>query len=534
MKPWRKSLAAVTLAGASVAAGFFGFNFVQNAQFARAEEKVEATREQLSKVEDLATVFRHVGKVVSPSVVNIQVHKSIKGVHRGLPFDDDMLRRFFPDRNGDGQPDLPEGFGDEDGGNFEQVGTGSGVVMEATGGSGYILTNNHVAGGATSMTITLADGREIKNGKVLGTDAKSDLAVIKVNAERLIPAKWGNSDELDQGDWVMAFGSPFGYVGSMTHGIVSALNRQVGILANAQGYENFIQVDAPINPGNSGGPLVNIHGEVIGINTAIASRTGGFQGIGFAIPSNQAKFVYNALKDKGKVTRGWLGVKIQDASAEPDLSKSFGYSGTEGVLVQETFPNTPAYNKLKAGDIVTAMNGKPVKNTQQLRNAIAATVPNTEVTLTVFREGKQQDVRIKVGDQPEDLLAAATGGVKKSLTSNTRGESAAEALGMKLATPTEDMATRFGLPAGKTGAVVTEVAPRSPAAEKGLRPGDLITSVGGKDVTSASEAAKALSKADVKKGVRLYVTSREGSRFVFLQASDQDKSTEEGGDKDKQ
>ena len=181
----------------------------------------------------------------------------------------------------------------------------------------------------------------------------------------------------------------------MTHGIVSALDRsQVGILGS-QGYEDFIQVDAPINPGNSGGPLVNIHGEVVGINTAIASRSGGFQGIGFAIPSNEAKFVYGQLKAHGKVTRGWLGVSIADVARDPNTAQSFGYQGTNGVLVEQTFPNTPATGKLQAGDIVTEINGKSVDNVQQLRNEIAATAPNTDVTLKVWRDKKYQDVGIE-------------------------------------------------------------------------------------------------------------------------------------------
>ncbi|HEY8666010.1 MAG TPA: trypsin-like peptidase domain-containing protein, partial [Tepidisphaeraceae bacterium] len=405
MKPWRKSVAVVVLCSAATAAGFFGFDLFQRAQFAMAEEKVAVNREQLKNVEDLSTVFRHVGKIVEPSVVNINVRKTIKGVHPHLPFDEDQLRKFFPDRNGDGEPDLPPGFGGEgDDGTMEQIGTGSGVIMETADGAGYILTNNHVAGGATEMDITLSDGREIKNAKLLGADAKTDLAVVKIHAERLIPAKWGNSDELDKGDWVLAFGSPFGYVGSMTHGIISALNRTgVGILG-AQGYENFIQVDAPINPGNSGGPLTNIHGEVVGINTAIASRSGGFQGIGFAIPSNQAKFVYAQLKDKGKVTRGWLGVSISDITKNLDNAKSFGFTGDKGVLVEQTFPNTPATGKLQPGDIVTQLDGKPVDNVQELRNAVAATPPGTEMKFTVFRDGKSQDVAVKIGDQPEDLM----------------------------------------------------------------------------------------------------------------------------------
>jgi serine protease Do len=205
------------------------------------------------------------------------VRKTIKGARR-LPLDQDLLRRFFP-KDENGQPQLPDDM--DDGSNdMEQVGTGSGVIMDVDGSTAYVLTNNHVAGGAEEMLITLSDGREVSKAKLVGADPKSDLAVVKMTVERVIPAKWGNSDDLQKGDWIMAFGSPFGYVGSMTHGIVSALNRQAGILGQ-QGYENFIQVDAPINPGNSGGPLITANGQVVGINTMVAR---GMQGIGFAIP----------------------------------------------------------------------------------------------------------------------------------------------------------------------------------------------------------------------------------------------------------
>src|SRR5438477_5892297 len=348
MKSLRHTLSALAVAGMAVGTGFFGFNYVQNSQFARAAEQVQLSREQLAKADDLSSVFRYVGKAVEPSVVNIAVTKKMSGPRAGsrlrnLPFDRDQLRRFFPDRNGDGEPDMPD-FDDE---TPELHGTGSGVIMEASDGIGYILTNNHVAGDASQMEITLSDGRKITKATTLGADKKTDLAVVKVEADRLIPAKWGNSDELQKGDWVMAFGSPFGYIGSMTHGIVSALNRaNIGILGN-QGYENFIQVDAPINPGNSGGPLVNVRGEVVGINTAIASRTGAFSGIGFAIPSNQAKFVFESLKKSGHVTRGWLGVSIQDVSTDLPLVESFGYKGSSGVLVEQVVPNTPAIGKLQ-------------------------------------------------------------------------------------------------------------------------------------------------------------------------------------------
>ncbi len=372
-----KSLATLVLSAAAVGAGFMGSELVQNVKFARAEADVQTSREQLNKADDLSTVFREVGKVVSPSVVQIQVKKTIKNPHANA--DPDFLKRFFGDQGGDGQFQMP------DDGDMEQVGTGSGVIMEVTGSDAYILTNNHVAGGATEMLITLSDGREINNGKVLGTDPKTDLAVVKVHADRLIAAKWGDSDQLASGDWVLAFGSPLGFVGSMTHGIVSALHRTDVHILGQYGYENFIQVDAPINPGNSGGPLTNTRGEVVGINTAIASRSGGFQGIGFAIPSNQAKYIYSSLKDSGKVVRGWLGVSIRDVSAEPQLAESFGYKGTNGVIVEELVPGSPANGHLKPGDIITNVNGKTVTNVNELRNAIAATKPNTEVTFAISR-----------------------------------------------------------------------------------------------------------------------------------------------------
>ncbi len=518
MTRFRRSLSVLVLSAASVTAGWVGYHGVLNAEFAHAKEQVEATREQLTKAEDLATVFRSVGRVVEPSVVNINVRKTIKGGHK-LPIDPDLLRRFFP-RGEDGQPQIPEDLDDGSGGgaDMEQVGTGSGVIMDVDGSTAYVLTNNHVAGGAEELMITLSDGREITKAKVIGADPKSDLAVIKIESDRLIPAKWGNSDDLQKGDWIMAFGSPFGYVGSMTHGIVSALNRtNVGIIGQ-QGYENFIQVDAPINPGNSGGPLVNLKGEVVGINTAIASRNGGFQGIGFAIPSNQAKDIYSALKEKGKITRGWLGVSIIDVSKSIEDAKSLNYNGATGILVREILPATPAYGKLQPGDIVTAINAKPVENVQQLRNIIAKTSPNSDVVMKVFRDGKDQDVTVKVAEQPEDAFASLNRG-KSQRHGGEGSDTTTEAMGLKLSTLTEELADKSGLTDVKEGALVTAVTPRSAAARGGLRPGDLITKVDKHPVTNAKEAADALAKGDLTKGIRLYVTSRDGSRFLFLRSA---------------
>ena len=377
MNKTQKTLTVLAISGAAVGVWAGGSALVGDVQFARAEQQVADSRQQLQSVQDLASVFRNIGQAVEPSVVEIEVVKTIKGARRnasGGPGGDDFLKKFFqqhgmpnPDGsetpntpNSPGNPSSPNGSKNNDDdngesapgmpgqGDLQERGTGSGVIMQVDGSDAYILTNNHVAGDATELTVTLNDGRVIRNGKVLGTDPKSDLAVVKIKADKLIAAKWGDSDKLTRGDWVLAFGAPFGYVGSMTHGIVSALGRSnVGILGQ-NGYENFIQVDAPINPGNSGGPLVNINGDVIGINTAIATQSGGFQGIGFAIPSDQAKTIYTMLRDKGKVTRGWLGVSIGDVQRDPGLAKSFGFDKDTGVLVEQVLGGTPATGKTKS------------------------------------------------------------------------------------------------------------------------------------------------------------------------------------------
>ena len=498
MKKMNKSVAVLLLGGGSVGA-LFGAGVLHN-QWARAE----ATQQQVNQAENLATVFRDVGKQVEPSVVEIQVRKTIKAP-KNIPLPDDMLRRFFPDAPG--LPENPNGNNNDDdnggGPGFEQVGTGSGVIIEVDGTTGYILTNNHVAGGATDITVTLADGRRIDDAKLVGADPKTDLAVVKVQSDNLKAAKWGDSSTLQQGDWIIAFGAPFGYVGSMTHGIISALNRSnVGILGR-QGYEDFIQVDAPINPGNSGGPLVNLHGEVVGVNTAIASRTGGFQGIGFAIPVNEAKWVYQQLKEHGKVTRGWLGVAIGDVARQPEVAKGLGYDKSTGVLVEQLVADSPANGKLQKYDVITAINGKPVQSVTELRNVIAEQAPGSIIHLTVFREGKTDEVDVKLAEQPENMLASQN----QLVPGHVGGGKSADALGMRLATPTEDLAQKFGLPDNSQGAVVTSVTPHSPAERAGLQAGDIITEVDRKPVKSAQQASSLIAKHSGKGPVLLYVMS---------------------------
>ena len=521
MNPISKSLAIAAVSGSAVAAMFAGPSLVRfNGSVALAEEApaqgkvqapVQASPEEQQQLEGLAAIFRKVGKVVEPTVVQIDVVKTTKAARP--PGYDEWLRQFFKDRDNDGEPDLPEGMNDgaEE---FKQQGTGSGVIMEVNGSEAFILTNNHVAGGATQMTVTLSNGTEVEGGTLVGADPKTDLAIVKIKADGLVAAPWGNSDELEKGDWILAFGSPFNYVGSMTHGIVSAINRRAGILG-PNGYENFIQVDAPINPGNSGGPLVNTRGQVVGINTAIASRTGGFQGIGFAIPSNQAKLVYTALKQSGKVVRGYIGVGIGDASAEPDTRKVLGYTSREGVIVKQTYANTPATGKLQAGDIITALGGKPVKDAQELRNTIAATAPGTDLKVSVFRRGKTEDVTIKIGEQPEDMTVVMGGGRpgEPALPAQPQSNSV---LGMKLADPTDQLAKEYSLGDLRKGALVTEVEPRSLAARAQLQKGDVITRVFDQDVNNAKEAAEAIAKAGPDKSISLFVTNAQASRLVII------------------
>ncbi|MGA2233230.1 MAG: trypsin-like peptidase domain-containing protein [Tepidisphaeraceae bacterium] len=527
MGQFSSRLAVAVLSGAAVAGGFFGgAALLDHVQFARAESQVEVNRQALSQVEDLSSVFRAVNKVVEPSVVKIDVTKTVK-VSRGDMPDEDLLRQFFQD-NGQPMPNIPapDNQDNQGGQEFEQDGTGSGVIMETADGYGYILTNYHVAGEADDIKVTLADGRIFNRGHLMGADKKSDLAVVRIKADNLIPARWGNSDDLQKGDWILAFGCPLGYAGTMTHGIVSALDREhVGIIDNGNGYEDFIQVDAPINPGNSGGPLVNLHGDVVGINTAIASSTGQFSGIGLAIPINNAHKVYDALKGGGKIVRGWLGVSIRDIpDVDPQVVHSFGFTKDQGVFVWGLIKDTPAYGILKAGDIITAIDGKPVNTSEQLRSQIGWTAPGSNVKLTIFRDGKTMDVNIKLGTQPgDDELAQMNSNQLRPGGGRLRPSSTQQLskLGLQIEDLTPTIADQLGYDKQTTGAVITRVTADSIAAKAGLKTGMVITQVGRTDITSASGAAAALGNVDLAKGVRLTVQSLdEGSAFVFLQQDD--------------
>lgn len=488
-------------------------------------ERAQLDESAISHAEALARAFRTVSQVVEPSVVKIDAVRARQanaggpggGLGGQLP---DMLRRMFPDRDGDGEPDVPGGFnfdfGPADPGPRREFGEGSGVIMEVGEGKAWILTNNHVAGGAEELMVTLADGRTITEARVIGTDPNTDLAVIEVVGEGLIAARWGNSDALLKGDIVLAFGSPFGYEGTITQGIVSALDRSPGIInANATrdqrgfSYEYFIQTDAAINPGNSGGPLVNLRGEVVGINTAIATRTGTNAGVGFSIPSNQAKFVYDSLRSSGVVVRGYLGVQIRDVrELTNEQRQNLGFASMRGTYVQQTVATGPAHRKLLPDDIITAIDGVATRDSRDLRTRIATMTPGTTVKLTVWRDRKSVEVEITLGTQPGGAVAQAAAARPQA--------PAAGALGIDLADATKEELERYGLDVDAKGALVVGVREASRAARYGIAVGELITAVNGEPVSSAEEAAKQLSKADVKSGIRLRLLNREGQRSVFI------------------
>jgi serine protease Do len=460
--------------------------------------EAQAAREQLSQGVDLSQAFQAVAKSLRPSVVSIDSVRHFsanlqprRGQPRGLP---DDLNQFYD------QNPFPRGFPfPTPKGRQEEHGEGTGVIVSD---DGYVLTANHVVRGADEWFVKLSSGRSVR-ASVVGTDEKTDLAVVKIDVPDLVPAELGDSDKVEVGEWVLAIGSPFGLDQTVTAGIISAKKRaDVGITD----YEDFMQTDAAINPGNSGGPLVDLHGKVIGINTAIASENGGNMGVGFAIPSNMARTVMESIIKEGRVERGWLGAGIQDLSEE--LAQSFGFEGKEGVLIGEVLPDTPAEQSgLRAGDIVVKYNGKAVSTASEFRNKVAATPANTEVELLVFRDGKTETLKATIG-RLEGQVAALR---------NTR-PSAAPGLGLTVKTLTPEIAEELGLDRRQTGAVVTDVASGSLADKAGIRVEDVITSVAGAAINTDADFRDAVKKQDLKRGFRVQLRRNGRQIFIFIQS----------------
>ena len=435
------------------------------------------------------TSFAPVVKKVAPSVVKVFVTAKAKSTAlsgRGMP----DLRRFFGE--GENGPDSSREFRGPN-----QHGVGSGVIVTK---DGYILTNNHVVDGADDIRVALNDGREF-SAKVIGRDPKTDIAVLKIDAHDVPFLTVADSDKIEVGDVVLAIGNPFGIGQTVTTGIISAKGRATMGLD----YEDFIQTDAAINPGNSGGALVDTDGRLIGINTAILSHSGGNQGIGFAVPTNLARWVMEGLVQNGRVERGFLGVKIQDLT--PALAKEFKLDEANGALVSEVTPQSPADKAgLMNGDVIVEFNNKPVADSRHLKLQVGATLPGSSVPLKILRDGASKTLEVTVKELPGDKLAKAS-----STTDKT--EDALHGVGVV----DLDRAKRaeLNVPEHVNGALISQVEPDSTAYEAGLRPGDVITEINRKPVKNAEQAVVACEKpADKQTLVRVW--SHGGSRYVVV------------------
>jgi serine protease Do len=441
-----------------------------------------------------------VAREVAPAVVHVGVEKKIQnrtGGHGKAPygfFDDPFFERFFGPGFRHPQPK------EKDRTPRKKRGAGSGFIISD---DGYILTNNHLVGGADTITVRLDDKREFM-AKVIGADAQSDVAVIKIDAKNLPTVPLGDSDGIDVGEWVIAIGSPFELNQTVTVGVVSAKGRNsIGI----NDYENFIQTDAAINPGNSGGPLLNIHGEVIGINTAIFSRSGGYMGIGFAIPINMAQSIQQQMMNDGKVTRGWLGVGIQDV--DKDLADFFQLDSAKGVLLTDISEGAPAAKAgLQQGDVLLSMDGRELKGVADLRYRVAMTAPGSKVDFTLSRTGKMEKIVVIIEEQPTDF-----GRMAKQKTMDD--DIGLNRMGLSLQDLSGALAEKFGYKTGQ-GVLVAGISPGSVAAEAGIKPGYLIEEVNRQRVHSLEELQSVLRKSDNSNQFLLRVRAGKYSRYLVL------------------
>ena len=450
--------------------------------------------------------FADIVERVKPSVISVKVNIAEKvakddSSNEDSPFQPGSpMERFF--RRFGGPDGMPQGRGGPRGGGRGPVtGQGSGFFISP---DGYAVTNNHVVDGADKVEVTTDDGKTYI-AKVIGTDARTDVALIKVEGSSNFPFAKLSDGKPRIGDWVLAVGNPFGLGGTVTAGIVSASGRDIG---NGP-YDDFIQIDAPVNKGNSGGPAFNTEGEVMGVNTAIYSPSGGSVGIAFAIPASTVKNVIAQLKDTGSVSRGWIGVQIQPVTA--DIADSLGLKKAEGALVAEPQANGPAAKAgIESGDVITAVNGEPVKDARELARTIGSLPPGNSVKLNVLHKGQDKVINLTLGQLPNSVEAKAdTDNSDKG--GATKGTDVPK-LGLSLA-PANSVAG-----AGKDGVVVTDVDPKSAAAERGFKEGDVILEVAGKSVTNAGDVRQAIDAArtDNKNSVLMRVKSGGSSRFVAI------------------
>ncbi|MGE5301529.1 MAG: DegQ family serine endoprotease [Acidobacteriota bacterium] len=443
------------------------------------------------QVIETSKAFTEIASSVSPAVVNISTTKVVRREVNPL-LEDPFFDFFSPFR----EFRTPR--------KWKEQSLGSGVIVSP---DGYIITNNHVVEQADEVRVTLLDKRSYR-AKVIGADPKTDVAVVKIDARDLPTIRWGDSDRLQVGEFVLAIGNPFGLSHTVTMGIISAVGRaNVGIAD----YEDFIQTDAAINPGNSGGPLVNVRGELIGINTAIFSKSGGYQGIGFAVPANMVRLVMDQLEQKGKVTRGWLGVTIQELT--PELSQEFGLENGEGALVGDVAKGSPADKAgIKRGDIISEYNGKKVKDVGNLRNMVAQSRVGAAVRIAILRGKKEYSFQVVIAELPRDGADVIPG--------NAPEDSSNEGLaGLSVMELTKEGARQLGLRREERGVVVVRVEPGSNAEDAGVRKGDVIQEIDRRKVETLADYEKIV--AGIRQGeTALLFMNRGGKRFyVTLRTS---------------
>ena len=488
----RLGLLATTVAGLGAAAFFVAPNLTSNAAFFAAPAHAQNLSQQAQQLPQHPVGFADIVAKVKPAVISVRV-KMEKEVTPGLS-DDEMpfapgspFDRFF------------KRFGmPNDGQGHHQVITGQGSGFFITA-DGYAVTNNHVVQNAENVQVTTDDGK-IYNAKVIGTDSRTDLALIKVDGSDFPYVKFAdNAPRI--GDWVLAVGNPFGLGGTVTAGIVSARGRDIG----AGPYDDFLQIDAPVNKGNSGGPSFDVDGNVIGVNTAIFSPSGGSVGIAFDIPADTVKAVIAQLRDKGSVTRGWIGVQIQPVTA--DLADSLGLKKAAGALVSEPQPNSPAAKAgIESGDVITAVDGKSIADARELARKIGTMAPGASVKLDLIRQGQEKTVTLTLGTLPSEHQAA------NHQNDGQGSDSAMPKFGMTLA-PSSQVSGSEG-----NGVVVTGVDPNGIAADHGFKVGDVILDVGGKSVANPGDVRNQLSEArkEGKHALLFRVKSHEGTRFVAM------------------
>ena len=456
--------------------------------------KNKISSKSIKALSELSEALSEVATVASSSVVNISTTRVIKR-REGTPFDffnDPFFRRFFGDQAP--HPDVPQ--------ERREQSLGSGVIVSE---NGYIITNNHVIEQAETIKVLLSNNRDY-TATLVGADPKSDIAVIKIDAEGLSALPWGVSSDQKVGDIVFAIGNPFGLNQTVTMGVISAVGRaNVGIAD----YEDFIQTDAAINPGNSGGALLNARGELIGINTAIVSRSGGYQGIGFAVPSAMARQVMDSLIKYKKVVRGWLGVSIQEVTS--DLAEEFGVKDLNGALVSSVVKKSPAAKAgIKQGDVILKYNGKTVHDTGHLRNMVSQTPVGTKAIVRLLRKGKKIDVTVVIRELPKKLAGMP-------LVEEPDGGGKSKALaGLVVRQLTPEIARRFGIDRGETGVVIMQVDRGSRVFAAGLRPGDLVLQINQKDIASIQDYEKAVKKIKPRERILLLVRKKGQDLFVTI------------------